>query len=57
MGLFEVMWSEKKKRRLKQPMPNNPLLLSTYTPSSNKTGRVAATTESILIFIKLVEGV
>ena len=38
-------------------MPNNPLLFSTYTPSSNKMGRVAATPENILILRKLVEGV
>jgi len=56
MGLFWEGRSESKRSGRKLLAANNPLLLSTYTPSSNKTGRVAATTESILIFIKLVEG-
>ncbi len=57
MGLFERSRSEKKKREPQQPAPNNPLLFSTYTPSPNKTDRVVATPESILILLKLVDAI
>jgi len=55
MGLLGDGWSEEKKRRRKLLAANNPLLFSTYAPLPDKTGRVAATLESILILIKLVE--
>ena len=54
MGLFGVSRSEKGTSGRKLPAQNIPLLFSAYTASRNKTGRVAATLENILILRKLV---